>query len=181
MKRINIILILAFLLAGFSSAQQPDYNLIKDAKLKEMKKLDPMLGNWSGTGWISMGPGTPERFTVNESIEKKVDGLALVVNGLGKDSTGTKTVHNALGVISWDTEKNHYLFDTYLADGRSTRATATFENGKLVWGFPVEGQGHIRYTLDFSVNAKWKESGEFSRDGVQWFKFMEMNLNKIQD
>ena len=37
----------------------------------------------------------------------------------------------------------------------------------------------MRFTLHLNDKNQWVEIGEFSRDGNQWMKFMEMTLDKV--
>jgi hypothetical protein len=50
----------------------------------ETKKLDWLVGQWKGTGWIQMGPQGRKEFTQTETIQGKLDGLVLVIEGQGK-------------------------------------------------------------------------------------------------
>jgi hypothetical protein len=82
-------------------------------------------------------------------------------------------------VITYNDNENEYLVQTHLATGQSANAKGYFEDDKFIWGFEVPG-GQVRYII--TVNATtWNEYGEFSRDGNQWYKFIEMNLEKVSD
>ena len=50
----------------------------------EVKKLESMVGQWKGAGWIQQG-AKRETFTGTESVQRKIDGLALLVEGARKD------------------------------------------------------------------------------------------------
>ena len=52
----------------------------------EMKKLDWLVGHWKGTGWMQMGPQGRKEFTITETIQGKLDGLVLVIEGQGNSS-----------------------------------------------------------------------------------------------
>lgn len=171
--------ILFTLLAAGLSAQQMDFSKVKEAKLEAMEKLDIMVGEWKGTGWSAMGPNNKEEFVIYETITKKIDGLLLAVEGLGKDLNEERVVHNAFATLSYDIQSQIYNFNTFLYDGRATEATATFENGMLVWRFEIEGWGETRYTIDLTKPGHWNEIGEYSGDGENWNQFMEMNLERI--
>jgi hypothetical protein len=56
----------------------------KDVQRREMKKLDWLVGHWKGAGWIQMGPQGRHEFTQTETIDAKLDGLVLVIEGTGK-------------------------------------------------------------------------------------------------
>jgi hypothetical protein len=121
---------------------------------------------------------------VDEHIEYKLDGMVLLVEGIGKakDAANKEFVaHHALAVLSFDKASNQYKFKTYLKDGRSTDAWFTVvTDNNFQWGFDTP-QGKIRYSIRMEPAAKtWNEIGEFSADGTTWRKFFEMNLKKTE-
>jgi hypothetical protein len=148
----------------------------------EMQRLDFMTGDWKGEATVSMGPGTPERVAQTERIRSKLGGEVLLIEGLGQrlheDGTVGAVVHDALAVVSWDEAKKAYRFSTYVA-GRGTGETTIELTGPrtAVWGMTTP-QGRMRYTIDVSEAGEWVEVGEFSRDGQNWRKFIEMRLKK---
>lgn len=142
---------------------------------EEMKKLEPLTGQWKGTASYRMGPGEPQQVQQHEQIEFKLEGAVLQIEGLGK--AGDRIVHHALAIINFNTQENKFNFRSYLHDGRMT--DAYFEvtaPGKYAWGFTVP-QGKMRYTITISGNT-WTEIGEFSADGNNWMNFIQMNLTK---
>lgn len=168
-------LFLLFILCVVSAAlaQQPDYGA--DLQRAELKKLENMVGTWEGSGWFQMGKER-ETFQGTEIIQRKLDGVALLVEGKFKNPEG-KVIHETLAVISYDTKQKIHRFRTYLANG----STGGDHVIKLLpdgweWGFEVPG-GTMRYTIKTTAGT-WNEIGEFSRDGKTWLKFFEMNLKK---
>lgn len=153
---------------------------------EKMKLFEQWAGRWQGEGFMQMGPGEPKRSTVDEKIKYKLDGMVMLVEGIGKaeDPASKKeiVVHHALAVLSYDQGTNQYKFRTYLNDGRSTDAWLNLigEN-KFQWGFDVPGRGKTRYTILLDPTARtWNEIGEFSSDNNNWYKFFEMNLRKVE-
>src|SRR5207248_1294846 len=49
-----------------------------------MKKLDYLVGEWKGEGWIAFGGGERRTFTQSETIQPKLGGMLLQIEGLGK-------------------------------------------------------------------------------------------------
>lgn len=148
------------------------------ASKEQMKKLAIWTGRWAGTSTSQM-QGKTETGTVEEAIEWKVDGHALLINGLGKNKEG-KIVHEALGVLSFDSNDNKYHLRTWLKDGRN--ADAWFQvlaENSFQWGFDVP-TGKIRYNIQLTQTT-WVESGEYSSDGAQWFPFFQMQLTRLSD
>lgn len=143
-------------------------------------------GRWQGEGSMQMGPGEPKKSSVDEKIEYKLDGMVLLIEGVGKSvNASTKqeeVVHHALAVLSYNQVTGQYKFASYLKDGRSTDAwlISTGEN-KYQWGFDIPGRGKIRYSITLDPSQKtWNEIGEFSAEGNTWAKFFEMNLKKVE-
>lgn len=147
---------------------------------EKMKVFSSWVGRWQGEGSMQMGPGEPKKSTVDEHIEYRLDGMVMLVEGVGKAQGAV--VHHALAVLSYDKAASQYKFRTYLKDGRSTDAwlNVTGENS-FQWGFGVPGR-KIRYTIQIDPAKKtWHEMGETSTDGDTWNKFFEMNLVKTAD
>lgn len=168
------------------AASQPGRPPAPDAvKLREaMKPFLPAVGKWRGESWMQMGPGEPQRSVSEETVEMRLDGLVLIVEGLHHaklaDGTAGKVVHHALAVVSADSADpaGGFRFSTFLADGRAADARGNWENGKFVWTPPAPPGRQIRYVIDWTVADRWSEIGEMSTDGTTWTKFFEMNLSR---
>lgn len=150
----------------------------------EMKKLDFMTGEWKGEAWIRMGPGKPEHVVQKESVQPRLGGKVLLVEGLGtrknEDGSLGDVVHESLAVISWDEAKKTYRFSTYTAKYGALETTIDLQEGNVaVWGMDVPN-GKVRYTIRLTEKGEWHEIGEFSRDGKEWLKFFEMTLVKVK-
>jgi hypothetical protein len=166
---------------GVSNAQPGQSN---EALQQKMSALQNWVGKWQGQGSMTTPSGEIKKSTVDERIEFRLDNTLLLVEGLGKslDQNGKEIVtHNALGILTFDTNTSQYKFRSWLKDGKNTEAwfNVTGEN-QYQWGFDTP-QGKIRYSIVLDpVKKTWNEIGEFSRDGNQWRKFFEMNLKKVE-
>lgn len=147
-----------------------------DARRAEMKKLESMVGQWKGSGWIQQGPKR-ETFNGTETVQRKIDGLALLIEGKFSDSEG-KIIHETLAVLSSDPKTKNYNFRTYLATGLSGEHDFKLLADGYEWGFQLPS-GSIRYLIK-TTNDVWFETGEFSKDGKTWMKFFEMKLKKVK-
>lgn len=143
----------------------------------EMKQLGFLVGRWKGTGWVSFGPGQRRTFTVNESVESRMDGLVLVVEGVGKDEKGA-IAHHAFAVINYNREAKAFRLRAIRIGGNSVDTDAQVGENSLVWGFPDPRAGQIRFTISLNEKGQWVEIGEASRDGKTWFRFLEMTLDR---
>ncbi len=151
----------------------------------EMKKLNFLVGDWKGEGWIEMGPGGRSSFKQTETVQSKLNDTVVIVEGLGKGklaSTGQEgIVHNALAVISYDSRSRKYQFRAFRADGNFVDAEMTTEGNGLVWGFREPQRNvEIKYTIKLTDAGLWNEVGEFSMDGKTWRKFFEMTLQRVK-
>ena len=163
------------LLAGIInvSAQQQNNAELQRA---EVKKLESMVGKWQGSGWI-MHEGKRETFTGSETVQRKLDGLAILVEGRFTNAEG-RVIHETLAVLSYNQKDSKYNFRTYLATGMSGEHELKIVGDGYEWGFQFPG-GMVRYTIK-TANDVWAEIGEYSKDGKSWIKFFEMNLNKVK-
>lgn len=176
-KMLRKAMLLWIVLAGLAAEGQAQEGAAGTAQREQMKKLDFLVGNWKGEGWSRMGPGKPEPFQATETVQPKLDGMILVFDGLGKDSTG-KVGHHAYAVLSWDEAAKQYRFLAFRADGIIVDTQPVIGDRTMQWGFDIP-QGKIRFTLSFTEAGQWLEIGEYSRDGKEWHQFLEMKLKRI--
>ena len=149
---------------------------------EEMKKLDFLIGDWKGEGWIQMGPGKRSSALQTEKVTSRAGGKVLLIEGLGRrkmeNGTAGEVVHDAIALVAWDKTKKTYRFDAHAAQQESVDTTIDLTAPKtLVWGFDTP-QGKVRYTIKLTPKGEWYEVGDWSADGKAWTKFFEMTLVK---
>lgn len=146
---------------------------------EEMKKVQWLHGKWHGTGWYMMGPGKKSEFSQQETVVPQLNGLIMSVEGVGKEKGGTKIIHHAYAVFSYDPAAKSFKVRAYKIDGYYTEATGSVdEKGRFIWGFDMP-HGKVRFTITHTPKGEWHELGEFSRDGGKsWYKTLEMTLKK---
>ena len=142
-----------------------------------MKKIEKMVGHWKGSGWIQQGPKR-ETFTGGETVQMKLDGLAVLVEGNFANPEG-KVIHQTLAVMSCNDRMTGYNFATYLANGLTGVHGFKVGGDHFEWGFPIPNVGTVRYTIKVD-DKSWFEIGEFSRDGTTWSKNFEMKLDRVK-
>ena len=148
-----------------------------DAKKAEMKKLEKMAGQWKGSGWIQQGPQR-ETFIGGETVQKKLDGLAMLVEGNFTNPAG-KVIHQTLAILTCNEKMTGYDFATYLANGISGVHDFKIVGDHFEWGFDIPNAGTVRYKIMIDETT-WSEIGEFSRDRKTWMQNFEMKLNKVK-
>ena len=168
MKTIKLSILLLLFSSSFTFAQSSETDTLLQAELSKLKFME---GQWEGHGWMYDQTGTRHEFTQTEDIQFKVDSTTLLIEGIGK-SDG-KIVHNAMAIISYDKEKGHYNFHSYMANGMSGDFKAELIEDKLYW-YPID---FIRYIIFLNDQGQWYEKGEIKR-GESWMQFFEMTLNK---
>ena len=143
-----------------------------------VKQVAFLEGNWSGEGWIQMGPGPREEFAQVETVELKVDGSILQIEGIGySKGENPEKVHHALALIAFDPIGNNLVFSSFVAGRPRLDVVAEVMGNSFTWGFSPPGGGQIRYSLQVE-DGTWHEVGEYSADGESWFQFFEMHLTK---
>tara|TARA_R110002050_G_scaffold158249_2_gene287522 strand:+ start:5096 stop:5644 length:549 start_codon:yes stop_codon:yes gene_type:complete len=152
--------------------------------LPSVEKLSFMVGEWKGTGWMLGKDRKRKSFSQSEYIKSKANNQALMVDGLGYeiDSSGSVTdrvIHKAFGIISFNGEKESITMISFSElKGRMESEFVFIEEKKMYWSFKEANGATIKFTEDFSVADQWKEIGEISMNGKDWYKFFEMNLKR---
>lgn len=158
--------LLVFLLAGALRAEPPS-----SAQLEAINRLDFLVGDWEGAGWVVTPDGKRETFSSTETIRKKLLGTALLIEG-------THTGFEALAVVTFDTKAQQYRWRSFTSLGRGADVEARIVGAQTLQWFP---SAHSRYTIKISDSGKWEEIGEYSQDdGKTWTQFFEMRLQRVQ-
>jgi hypothetical protein len=121
----------------------------------EMKKPDWLVGQWKGTGWMQMGPQGRKDFTITETIQEKLEGLVLIVEGQGKSKEDGSTVHTALAFVSYDEGAKTFRWRAFTAEGRQTDTVAKVGANTLEWGLEIPQRGRMRYTIKLNEKGEW--------------------------
>ena len=150
----------------------------------EMKKLDFLIGEWKGEGWMEFAPGQRRTFRGTEVVQSKLDGLLLTIEGIHRGQVGGKgeevIVHSAFALVSYDDKMKRYRFQAFSGRGGYEDSEAIVSEGPLIWGMNVPQFGDVRYTIKRDAQGRWLEIGEVSQDGKEWRKFFEMTLESVK-
>ncbi len=146
-------------------------------QIQTMKACSFLTGKWTGEGWIAFGPGQKRTFQETESVEPKLNGLVLQVEGLGRNAAG-ETVHAALATLSFDGNSKQYHFRAYDNAGHFLDASADCKDGTMTWSMAA-GPRQMHYTIRLNEKGQWYETGEMTSDGqTAGQPFFEMTLTK---
>jgi hypothetical protein len=154
---ISSMLIASAFLVSFSlalAAQEPARSST-DVQRESMHKLSFLAGTWSGPVTIVRGPGEPLHFTQTESVQYKLDGLVLLIEGKSTGADG-KAVFNALATISYDDASHTYRFRAY-NDGHYLDTELSVAAGGFSWQFQA-GPAHIVNTMQLTSKGEWNEA-----------------------
>ena len=142
-----------------------------------MKALSWMDGVWRGPAAITSPGGQKITVTQTERSGPLLGGAVHVVEGRGYNADGS-TGFNALGIISYDLDKDAYSMRSY-AMGQAGDFPMVLTPTGAVWTIPA-GPATIRYTIT-AKDGVWHELGERVVEGQPPMPFFEMTLKRIGD
>ena len=178
MKQLSVVLFL-FLLHAPLSAQAPTATASE-----QMKKLDFLVGQWKGEGWVEYRPGQRVTVAATESVQRRLGGEVLLVEGIGRNKIENErselTGHDAIALMFFDSKTGSFRFQAHRARGTSVDTELKVTPGGFEWGFQDERAGTLRFTMKLTDKGEWFEIGEMSRDGKTWYKFVETTLQRVK-
>ena len=150
-----------------------------EAQRTAMKKLEFLVGNWSGEASVLRGPGQFAELAQTESAQFKLDGLVLVIEGVGRSKTDGKPSLQALGLISFDDEAGTYKMRAF-NDGRWLETEVKLIDGgnSLSWGFAL-GEFKTTTVLRINGNGEWTELAELVISGRRPQKMMDLKVRRV--
>jgi hypothetical protein len=155
-----------------AAQQQPDLEKQRQA----MKKLEFLAGKWSGDATVQRGPGQPIKVRQSESVEYKLDGLALLVEGAGRDPASGKVVFTALAVISYDDAAGVYRFRAY-NEGRYLDTELKVGDSSFEWTRQA-GPASVKYTMRLDSEGSWVETGDVTVGSAPPRRVVDMHLKR---
>lgn len=148
-----------------------------------MKRFELWIGRWTGSGWSIDATGRRTEFDLSETVQPRVGGTVLLVEGQGTAKPGNGNIvvtHDGLSLFYYDEHTARYRWSGHELTAGTVDTEVTPVPGGLQWSIRAGGSGAaVRFTIRFDKNA-WHEVGEAGADGKTWSKFMEMNLERVQ-
>lgn len=144
------------------------------AQRAAMQKLNFLVGKWLGEARVLRGPGDMVQLIQTEEVQYKLDGLILLIEGIGRTkSTGNLTLQ-ALGIISYDDEQATYRMRAF-NDGRflETEVKLLSEAKGMTWGFSL-GEITTNSVLRMNDQGEWTELHEIAIGAQPAKKLMEV-------
>jgi hypothetical protein len=149
-----------------------------EAQREAMKKLDFLIGKWTGEARLLRGPTESVELLQNEEAQYKLDGLIVVIEGVGRTKSGAQPVLQALGIISYDDESQTYRLRAF-NDGRFLESEVKLlaEGQGMTWGFAL---GELRTNSVMRINelGEWTEFAEITIGSQPPKKLLELTVRK---
>lgn len=177
MKRSQLSTVLAVVLLAPQMAQplrSPDL----EAQRTAMRKLEFLVGTWTGEARITRGAGETTELVQTEEGDYKLDGLILVIEGIGRTKSDGAPLLQAFGIISHDDDTQTYHMRAF-NDGRFLETEIKLlEQGKgMTWGF-VFGEIKTKSELRINEKGEWTELHEIILGSQPSRKLMEVAVRR---
>jgi hypothetical protein len=178
-KRRYLIAASVLILNARAGVAQPSITTQRTA----MAKLDYLVGQWSGDGWVETNPNQRRTFKAVEIAQLKLDGLLLTMDGMHRGQVDGKgeerVIHHAFAMVNYDDKNGRYRFQGFTAMGNHVDGEAKVVEGHLIWNVKIQKFGDVRYTIKSDDKDRWSEIGEVTQDGKSWRKYFEMTMNRV--
>jgi hypothetical protein len=148
------------------------------AQRSAMQKLSFLVGKWAGEASVLRGPGEPVQLLQTEEVSYKLEGLILLIEGVGRSKSNGQPVLQAFGIISYDDEAQTYRMRAF-NDGRylETDVKLSPDGNELTWGFAL---GDIRTNSTLRINDKgeWTELAHITLGSQPPRKLLELTVRR---
>jgi hypothetical protein len=147
-----------------------------EAQREAMKKLGFLVGKWAGEARLLRGPTESVELLQTEEAQYKLDGLIVVIEGVGRTKSGGQPLLQALGIVSYDDESRTYHLRAF-NDGRFLETEMKLmENSKgMTWGFAL-GEIRTNSVLQINERGEWTELAEISIGSQPPRKLLELTV-----
>jgi len=148
-----------------------------EAQRAAMRKLSFLVGKWTGEARIFRGAGESLELVQTEEAEFKLNGLVLMIEGIGCNAADGKPALQALGMISFDDESGTYHMRAY-NDGRYLETEVKLaENGLgMTWAFTL-GEIKTSSLMRISELGDWTELHEITIGSQLPRRLMEVRVS----
>ena len=149
-----------------------------EAQREAMKKLGFLVGKWAGEARLLRGPTEMVELLQTEEARYKLDGLILVIEGVGRTKSGGQPLLQAFGIISFDDESGTYRLRAF-NDGRflETQVKLLENCSGMTWGFAL-GEIRTNSVLRINERGEWTELTEVSLGSQPPKKLLELAVHR---
>jgi len=144
-----------------------------------MKKLSFLIGKWSGEASVLRAPGQFVDLHQTEEAQFKLDGLVLMIEGIGRRKSDDTFALQALGLISFDDESGTYRMRAF-NDGRwlESEVKLAVEGNSITWGFSL-GEMRTSSVLRINESGEWTEFAELTISTRPPQKLMDLAVRRV--
>jgi len=170
---------LATLLLGLVCMAQTPRTPDLAAQRAAMKKLSFMVGKWSGQASVLRASGQFVALSQTEEAQFELDGLVLIIRGIGRAKSDDKLALQALGLISFDDESGTYSMRAF-NDGRWLESDVKLApgGGAITWGFTL-GEMKTASLLRLNEKGEWTEHAELTIGAQPPLKLMDLTVRRV--
>ena len=150
-----------------------------EAQRAAMKKLSFLIGKWTGEASVRRGPEQFDDLSQTEEAQYKLDGLVLMIEGIGRRKSDGKFALQALGLISFDDESRTYRMRAF-NDGRwlETEMKLTDGGSGITWGFTLD-EFRTNSVLRINDKGEWTELTELTVGIRPSQKLMDVTIRRV--
>jgi hypothetical protein len=147
-----------------------------EAQREAMKKLGFLVGKWAGEACLLRGPAESVELLQTEEAQYKLDGLIVLIEGVGRTKSGGQPLLQAFGIISYEDESRTYRLRAF-NDGRflETQMKLLEEGKGMSWGFAL-GEIRTNSVLRINERGEWTELAEISIGSQPPKKLLELTV-----
>jgi len=144
-----------------------------------MQKLAFLIGKWRGEARLLRGPNQWLDLHQTEEAQFKLDGLLLLIEGLGRPKADGQPVLQALGIISFDDETSTYRMRAF-NDGRFLESEVKLldQPNAITWGFTL-GPFKTNSILRINDRGEWTELAELTINTDPPKKLLELTVHRV--
>src|SRR5215472_2531751 len=148
-----------------------------EAQRLAMRKLGFLVGKWAGEARLLRGPAESVELLQTEEAQYKLDGLILMIEGVGRTKSSGQPVLQALGIISYDDESKTFRMRAF-NDGRFLETEVhLLQDGKgMNWGF-VLGEIRTSSVMRITETGDWTELAEITIGSESPRKLLELTVH----
>ena len=146
-----------------------------EAQRAAMKKLGFLVGKWTGEAHLLHGPAESRELLQTEEAQYRLDGLILVIEGIGRTKSAGQPVIQALGIISYEDDTGYRM--RAFNNGRFLEAQVKLleESPGMTWGF-VLGEIRTNSVLRINESGEWAELAEITIGSEPPKKLLELTV-----
>jgi len=156
-------------------AQQPRTPDL-DAQRAAMKKLEFLVGKWTGEARMMRAQGEPLVMTQTEEAQFRLGELILSIEGVGRNKADATLALQAFGIVSFDDETGTYRMRAF-NDGRFLETEVKLIDKGFTWGFAL-GQYRTSSVMRIDEKGNWTELHEIAIGTQAPRKYMELSVSR---